>query len=437
VLSLPLSVLGWFAIQMGFTGSLSTLAQALITLSQGAPERIIQQYPPLPALVATALPSPYSLLLIGALGGGAVLRLLWEELRQTGQHPLVCLALVLSLMISPAFSFLATQSPGEIVTLLLFIIAWRNFLRFMREGTTYNGFMAGLMLGLGFYASIYSLFYALIFALATPVFLRTNRQRLPMTITAVAVVAFPTLMAFVTWGYLNWIFTGRPFGFWDNVTTPVMLHFGEALGLTLREMLQLPLYPLVGLMIGVYAPKRLPVYLAPLLLIALARTIGLAYSEAFAISMYSVIALISLPRCALPLWGVGLVFVAIAQLTLPSYTPEIQSWRSVLLSGEIQSPTALQQELAAKFGALPPRRILADSRTVEPFIALAGTAQPFVLPGDSTFQLALSNPKDRVDYLVIAPHDALASHYGDRLPDGFVPTLQLDGWTLYEREGVE
>jgi hypothetical protein len=438
LLALPLLLAGWFARMLFWSNAADTqtLAYVLTALDQGKPEAILQIYPPLPAILTLAAPSSWMPLLVAALAAGVLLWTVWHELSQTQQPAWVRAALMFALALSPGFIFLGTQSPAEMITLLLLLVAWRNFLDFLRNGATYNGFMVGLMLGLAFYASFQAVIAALAFALATPFFLQVKPKTAPAILTAMTIIVFPTLMALLTWGYLNWIFGASPFGFLQSAYTPVSLDFNAALGLIGRELLSAPLYLVVGAALLRYHAKVLPLYLLPLLLLTWLRTLGLAYAEVFVLSLCLLIALAALPRRASPLWG--LVFAAavmqvIVGFVVPAYTPEVQTWRDTLLTGQPQESVVLNAEIAARLKAAPDHSILADSDQVQFFIVEAGSSRTFLLPGDSRYELALSSPAEHVDYLLISETggDTLAEHYGEHLPDDFTAEARWQGWTLY------
>jgi len=319
-----------------------SVAQVLAALEHGQPERIIFSYPPLSFLLALLYPSTLTLNLAAALLVGAAAWVLWGALRPLGLGTRI--ALLAAWVATSASAFLATQDVGQAATSFCFVLAWRGLLDWLQRERVWGGFVAGMLLGLAFYAGLYALACGVLAALATPwassgLQAATPKERRQALLARVIVVAFPVVMAFASWSYLNLINSGDPWLFLKDSTAagpgaPPVTGLLAALRDTGYELLRLPLYMLVGLAIALKARGKLPLYLAPLASVILLRALGVYYPEALALSACTAAALVALSQWRARRWRALWVMVALLQiglsLALPSRDGDLARWRALL-----------------------------------------------------------------------------------------------------------
>ncbi len=463
ILATPFIWLAWLAQSNLYLSNQHAhlITKALQALQHGRLEIIGFTYPPLPFLLTAIYPKAITPAVIAALAGGATAWLLLYHLSEVPFPAIGKIILVFSLAIMPASLFIATQSLGDMVTLLLFLIAWNQFIRFTRAGETWSGFVAGLVLGLAFFFNPYALIYGLIYAFASPLFYRwENKPHLQRNwqddLTLVVVIAFPTLLAFFSWSYLNWIFSGDPWRFLNDPASPLFTYMNPevtpvysiqaALWSSLNDIARLPLYPLIGIIVLTISKRRFLAYLTPFMVSTFVRSFGLAYPQPFALTIYSVVAIAGIPRRAPRIWGWILIPVALINLLIAFSTmqqsSELRSWENLLIDQKPESSDEYELKVAQIFAKAPRRSILTDDRSSYRIIARAETAEPFLLPADSEFILALSAPQRYVKYILVPTSevwggDQVAARFGNGAPADFVLEAAWPGWKLYRKEGVQ
>ncbi len=127
---------------------------------------------------------------------------------------------------------------------------------------------------------------------------------MPQALTGVTVILLPTVLAVVSWIYLNWLFTGDPLRFVNDPASPLYA-FGDpglssivgdqALPATVSDVLRVPMYLAVAVLsMRRWGIGRTLTYLSPVVLIAVMRNLGFAYSEHFAVATLVGFAVVSL-----------------------------------------------------------------------------------------------------------------------------------------------
>lgn len=463
LLAIPFIWLAWIAQNHLYLSNQHAhlVSKALQAIERGRLEIIGFTYPPLPFLLTALFPKPFTPGIIAALAGGATAWLLLAHLFQVQINNFSKVIIVFCLSMMPASLFIATQSLGDMVTLLLFLIAWNQFLRFTREGETWSGFVSGLVLGLAFFFNPYALIYGLIYALASPLFYHwENKPLLERNwrddLTLVVVIAFPTLLGFFSWSYLNWVFSGNPWRFLNDPASPLFIYMnaevnpvygvGAALLSSIHDLMHLPLYPVIGIIVLLVSPRRFPAYLTPFIVSILVRSFGFAYPQSFALTIYSVVAIAGIPRRTPKVWGWILIPVALINLVIAFSTmqqsSELRTWETLLIDQKPATSDEFEWKVAQVFTRVAPRTILTDDRSSYRIIARTGTSQPFLLPGDTEFLLALSAPQRYVNYILIPTNkvmggEQVADRFGERDPVGFVLEASWPGWKLLRKEGAQ
>lgn len=459
VFATPFLLLVWYATEIHFISNFhaSTVTKALLALDRGRLELIGLVYPPVPFLIAMASPSAWALGAASGLLAATIVWLLWRHLIDAGVALGVRLLLVGTLFMLPAFLFIATQSIGDVGTLLLFLLAWRSYERFMLSGQTVSGFMAGLVFGAGFFLNFHALSYGIVYAAISPLFLRSERQQdghQPGRLAGALVIGFPVIAATVCWTYLNWLFTGRMFAFLIDPDAPArafvdaegtaFLGFSEALRSAGADLVHVPIYLVIGALVAIRSPRRFPAYLAPLVVVTVLRAIGFSYTQSFSVSTFAVAAIASAQvvrtHAAVLLVSLTCVLQIGLGLVLATGGAEADEWRDRVVDGRATSSDEMERAIADRLALVPERKILADDRSAFRLVARSGSAAPYVLPADRAFEPTLSAPGRFVDYVLVsenpAPGDEVAFQYGDAAPGGFRLTTRWPGWKLYEREGA-
>lgn len=431
------------------------VAKTLLAADRRRLEVIGFLYPPLPFLLTLVLPHPFTPSLLASIAAGATTWLLWYDLERTSLPRLVRMLLVVSVVLTPGFLFLATQSLSEILALHLVLVAWHYYLNFIRFGHTFSGFVSGLVLGFAFYVNFYALLYALTLAILVPLFKpdteATEARSGWFVVSQVFVTAFPALWAVLSWTYINWVFTGNPVTYLVEPGASVIdeFRFRASLGERLSDLTEfgreLALQPLLWGVLLLQGWKQWRRVLPLLLLISLPsmiRLLGLSCSVALALSTYAVLALAAVPE-RLPRW-VGLILVTLAaaqavlQASLVYETGEIREWEQVVVMDERQGKAEVELTLGRFLHEASPAAVLADDRSAYRVIARTRTARPFLLPADENFAAALASPAEFVQYVLVTrnpqPRDRVSALFGTDPPAGFILDGQVGDWFLYRRE---
>lgn len=459
LLSLPFMGLSLLAAQAGFLSNQHAhlIAKVLQALEYQRLELIGFTYPPLPFLLTALWTHPLTPSILASLAAGGTAWLLLRHLLNTALPVTAKVLVIGALAFTPASLYIATQSLSEMATLFLFLLAWLAFLRFTRYGETLSGFVSGLILGLAFYFNAYALFFSLVYAVASPLFYEWRRispgeRKWQADLTLVIVIAFPSLLAFLSWAYLNWIFTGNAWLFLTDPTAPLYTFFSPTplssqgffatAAYSVQEVMRAPLYLIGAVLVAIYAPKRLVAYFTPLGMVVMVRMLGWNYTEAMAIATYSVVAVAGIPTRTSRGWAKLLIPMAIFHLFLnlnsPYQSNELKVWEQVVLKQEMQPQDALEIKAAEWLCQFPAQSILADDRAAYRLVARCGDATPFLLPAEGEFLMALHAPAQFVRYVLVQRGespvlDQVSQRYGLAPPPGFRIGAIWDGWVVYER----
>jgi hypothetical protein len=166
----------------------------------------------------------------------------------------------------------------------------------------------------------------------------------------------------------------------------------------------------------------------PFLLLVAANRAGWHFSLAFATGLLTLVAIIALPR-DLPAWGRPAVIGAAAL-------------QAALAWWLIGWPRVTTDDLAARavaeaLATAPSRGILIDDRWASRLFKWAPSMAPYLTTRDTGFELALTDPASKVEYvLVTADDDGLSLDADVHPPAGFVIDWSWHGYTLYRRPDV-
>ena len=327
--------LGVWANVRGFESSTHrTFAAQAAAVRAGGPDLagLEAAYPPLPTLLAGLVPGgSLGLSVVASLFAGCTLHLVWEQLVRRDVPTLLIGCLLLPLFAVPAVAYAASQSVAGIVLLSMLAVAVHGFVRFTVNRDTEAGFLTGLALAAAFTVDPIAIFYAL--ALGTATWFLTQERLPSATRATVAVIVFPTVFAVLSWTFLEWRFTGGVFG--TLVANPDVFAFhtgafGAAATTVGASLLHVPLFVAVAVVFAVRRPLALVGYLTVVPASVVAVWIGLRYTPVTAYVLFTLVALLSVPRAPGRHTGVALGVVALVQLLLawvwPPTSPGFADW---------------------------------------------------------------------------------------------------------------
>jgi hypothetical protein len=339
-LAAPLVALGIWAAQRGFV---STSHAAFLQQAQqvrGDDLRgIAFAYPPAPVLLAALLPGgALALSIVASLFAAVTLHLTAEQLLRRDFGLPVVTALILPVFAVPAVAYAASQAVAAIAALSLLAVALQGFVWFVVDGDTDAGFVCGLALGATFFFDPIAGFYALALGLAAWFFaierFRRTRSAAPAT---VAVMVFPTMFVSLAWTFLVWRFTGQPVQL--VATNPDLFTFRDGFGaaaLTVgAALLHVPLYLAVTVIYAVRRPAALTGYLVSVVASTFAVWVGLRFTAVTAYVLFTLVALMSIPRKTGRRTSYLLALVGLVQLVLawvwPPVSPGFTQWLAAVL----------------------------------------------------------------------------------------------------------
>jgi hypothetical protein len=469
IFSMPFMILAFLPRRLGFVSAEHShvILDALLAHSTGALSHLGRNSSPLVSVVGYAFPYLLTLRILAAFAAGYATWVVWRQLSEVGLAPAVRALLIAGFATSPAVLFLSDAQASEMITLLLLLISWRLYLRFVGQGETWSGFAAGLVLALTFFCDFTSIAYVIPFAIAAPRALFRGVQvdphdRFRAGVTAFLVIALPAIFALIAWCYVTWILSGNPFAFSDQVPQDgdLSLFSGtqRAWEAFLGDMARVPLYPLVALLLLARSRRTLVPYAFPLALTTIMRIVGSADGEAFTLAVYQGFALIgvvtvvarwpqrlrntfaarAVRACVLSF----LVLAGCVQLAVNTHmtlrSPEPARWHQTVLDGRPLADEQTSAHVAQVLSTQPAHSVLADDNAYK-MIARYRTVTPYVLPTNARFELARSAPEDWVDHILVntspSAYDHLSQDFSGNVKD-FYTDFEWPGWRLLTRVGA-
>lgn len=301
-------------------------------------------YPPLPVLIALALPGgALALAIVTCLFSGATMAILLRRVSR-----LSAAVVLLPLVCVPAMWYLASQLLPQVIALTFLAVALQGFISFAAYGETYGGFIAGLALAVSYAADPGALLYAAIMCLIVPLISAEHfRGARSAPIGVCAVLVFPCVAMAASWSFLLWKFTGDWPGNLAYAPNAHILAFPggiipgmrHALVTAVLDVLRVPLYLAAAVLIS---PRRRHAAAAGLVLpvagLGLALWLGFDYSEVTAYFMFTLLAAAVITLFGLTdsragrvaLVAAALVQIAIAAFAWPPESTGFDMWRHVL-----------------------------------------------------------------------------------------------------------
>ncbi len=388
------------------------LGKALLALDRGRLEVAGFVYPPLPLLLLLPYPYPETPSLLAALALAGVGLLFLQEALKRGEGGILLVPLVLFL--TPWAAFLAQTDFAGALGLLLLTLIWQTYRAYIQDGLSRQA----LLIGLGLGAATYVTPLALPFGLGLALHLGLFRPLSPVAwLSSGLLLLLPSLLAFGSWAYITWLFTGEITFFYREVSL--------AQGLNQSFLLSVP-YLILGLLLPGRPPSQRTGYLFPLTLVPLQALMGIPVPRVDYLILAYFIALTALSENLKPL-----------QRSIVVVSTLIKGIAAWLLLSIPAFTNPFEHGLAAALATAPPRTVLTDDRSTYRLVALAKTARPFLLPADANYPLALASPQGFAAYVLLCPgDDPLWRAYGERPPPGFLAEVILaEGCRLYRRVG--
>ncbi len=387
------------------------LSRVLFAKDRGQLELLGFEYPPLPFLLL--LPSPTDRWAI-LLGSAAIAALCWMVLDLCRERrSILPLLLFVTVAWSPFGVHLVVGDFNEALGLAVLYAGWRQYRLWWQTRQTIYGLYTGLWLGLAFYTSPLGLALALIAGAILP--LTFPKLRIPPFASQLSLLVFPGFAAAATWAYLAWVFTHRvalPLRPWES-GSPV---------LSTILLWTMP-YLLVTLLAVVRPAATTAGMLLPLLLFLIAGQVGWHFSLAYAVGFLTLVAIIALPQ-----W---LGRSTRALLTAAAAVQLIAAWWFLPIP-PMSEADQRARAVAEAMATAPPRSILLDDRRAGELLKWAPSLSPYLTTRDMGFDVAYSEPRTAVHYvLVMTDDDGVTLDAERRPPPGFVADWSWGGYILY------
>jgi len=168
--------------------------------------------------------------------------------------------------------------------------------------------------------------------------------------------------------------------------------------------------------------------LLPFALLVVANRVGWHFSLAFATGLLTLVAVVALPRDLNKLQR-AIVFTAAVGQAIAAWW--LLPWPRV--TAEDRAAHAVAEALSHA----PDRSILMDDRFAPRLLKWAPSLAPYLTTRDVGFDLALSDPATKVDYMLVTTDaDGLTLDADVHPPTGFVVNWSWSGYTLYRRADV-
>ncbi len=458
--SVPFLVLAWLVHRAGYLadGRAQVISQALVVRRVGIGQNFPNLYPPLPFLTASVAPHALVLGVLSALATGGIVWGIWQHLIQVPSIRMrTRWLLLIAFIITPSMLTLSVTSYGEMAALCLYVLSWLTFQAFasVPNGQAWNAFLAGLLLGIAFYFNGIAVLFLLFYVAALVNYLRLNPDPNDNDAgrmwAAILVLVFPLAAALLIWVFLHWIYTGNLIVLPAGLTiTPLQQRLVAAIPQTVGEFISLPVLIAVVFVTALRNPRALVLVLMPVCAVSVARLLGFTFQSGFAQGLYLVTGLVSISR-QVPTYRVpALTLGAVAHIILSGAFLwfELRAEPNIdqLLSPQANQP--IEAPILDWLANAPPQSVLADDATAYRFIAMHGSAAPFVVPDDALYPLAAYDATSYVDYLLLAapPQDAatnplaptvwqqdrISIRFAQAVPAAFVLIEAVDGWHLYQ-----
>ncbi|WP_436535155.1 hypothetical protein [Actinoplanes sp. HUAS TT8] len=212
-----------------------------------------------------------------------------------------------------AICAVGTTDLPSMIGMALVVVALDGYLRFVVDGQTLGGFVAGITLACAAVCDLATLVYMAALAAAVPFLAGTWARQVKATTAILAVLAFPSVAVYLGWLYVRWRFgAGSP-----HNSTP-MSAFDPVRGAVtaISGLAHCLLYVVSAAAVARRRRSALPAYLLPVAVVALLVAVGASRST-LVINLFFTAVAVTAIRTHLPRrdWAI-LAGVAAAQIGL-------------------------------------------------------------------------------------------------------------------------
>lgn len=407
----------------------------------------------------------------GVLAGAALFMFWNQQMRRKGYTLRQRTLFILLLGTHPFVLWAVTSGLHHALTLLgFYLFCYGCYLVVSQHDVRALVFVSS-MLALFFFIDERTLFLFLALLPLVP-FLASPRMVRESLVSVYAVMAFPLLVAFVAWIYMNWIFHGNPWSFletpdatfrgaWNHVgVTPWLLDYGGQwlIPILVSGLLAASAFPLALYLFWRFAHKPrqmlagLVLYLHPLIATGIA-TAGFFLADAlnmvFLLASVTMALLLIMPRITGPRIRHLLALLVLGNLLgwvimFWEPAPDVRLWRASLLARPVPDLYAADRRLGEWLREHDGETLL-DDRIAYRVIVARGHGRNLVLPFSARFKNAVK-ARDPGVQQVLARNpqmpDANLDRLGQRYPNLFREGLMGyecvydDGeWRVYRRIG--
>lgn len=452
------------------------LEKAVLALYGDPPrlENIGLIYPPIPFI----LQIPFALFqwmwgpqVITAFAAALVSTFFISELRTLEMGRLLMIFFVLVMLFHPLVLYNAVSGGSSVLYVLLMYVYLDLLLRYGYIGKTYHLVTAGLVVGLMAFIR-YETFFFLIFLLPTiPIVVGGLRFRTTQGILALFLMNIvPPVIAFISWGYLNWLFAEgwldflrSPYSYFKNIELFAVLQ-AETLvardslwesfkAIVWRGVLIFPLFFILLLMLR--NVSLIWYFSTPLLSMILAAYLGLSLFELgpFMVLIPLGALMMAFNRGLFTWWGKIIIIVLIVasvplslQLLRDSNIEEESNFAAIIY-GERPAPVfeaekEISEFIESYFGTN--QKILIDDAMGYAIVAFSHNPARFILPYQYHFRAAVVFPANYASgYIVADPRtvegqfDAVGLYHVNAYLDGIAGSelvKESGPWRVYSFE---
>ncbi|GAA2704731.1 hypothetical protein [Actinoplanes palleronii] len=165
-----------------------------------------------------------------------------------------------------------------VIGLVLVIIALGGYLRFVIDGQTLGGFVAGTTLAAAAVCDLVTLGYMAAFAAAVPFVAGAWARQVRATTAILAVLAFPSVAVYLGWLYVRWRFAGTAFGGPSHPGPAEAVDLARGAVTVLSALGHCLMYVVIGVAVGVRRRSALPAYLLPVVVLVALVAVGVPQS---------------------------------------------------------------------------------------------------------------------------------------------------------------
>lgn len=423
-------------------------------------------YPPLPFMLMfpfAVFPVLWGPQVVTAFAAALISTFFIAELRTLEMGRMLMIAFVVIMLFHPLVLYNAVSGGSAVLFVLLMYVYLDLLLRYGYIGKTYHLVMAGLVVGLMAFIR-YETFFFLLFLLPTiPIVVGGLRFRTSQGIFALFLMNIvPPVIAFISWGYLNWLFSGNwldflhsPYSYFKNVELFGMLQTETLIARhsiwgAIKTVLSKAVYifPLYFVFLVLLRNTSLIWYFStPLLAMILAAYMGLTLFE---LGPYMVLIpltslMMAFNRRLITGWGKIVIIVLLIasmplslQLLRDSNIEEEANFAAIIYGERPEPIFNAEKEIAGFIEAYfkNNKKLLIDDAMGYPIVAFTKYPTRFILPYQYHFRSAVVFPTNfAAGYIVADPRtlegrlDAVGLYHTNAYFNG------INGATLVKEAG--